>query len=88
MPPEVVTKPMRGPFGSRPPSKVSARFEHVVERAAIADAVALAHRQIGRVVAADGAGMRLRRRARFLRGAGLDRHDRFAGFERATGRRA
>ena len=63
------------------------RLHHVVEVAAIVDAVALAHREIGGVVAADRAGVRLRGGLRLRGGAGLDRDDRLAGFERARGRR-
>jgi hypothetical protein len=46
------------------------RFHHVVEVAAIVDAVALAHREIGGIVA-DRAGVRLRRGLRLRGGAGL-----------------
>ena len=63
-------------------------LHEIVERAAIDDAVAFAHRQIRRIVAADGAGMRARRRARFLRGAGLDRQHRLAGLVTRARRRA
>ena len=62
-------------------------LHHVVEVAAIVDAVALAHREIGGVVAADRAGVRLRGGLRLRGGAGLDRDDRLAGFERARRRR-
>ena len=61
-------------------------LHHVVERATIADAVALAHGEIGRIVAADDAGVGGGRGLRLGGGAGLDRQDRLAGFERAGGR--
>jgi hypothetical protein len=62
-------------------------LHHVVEVAAVIDAVAFAHREIGGVVAADRAGVRLRGGLRLGGGAGLDRDDRLAGFECAGGRR-
>ena len=60
-------------------------LDHVVERAAIDDAVALAHRQIGGVIAGDGAGVRLRGGLRLCRDAGLDGKDRLAHGECAAG---
>ena len=61
------------------------RFDEIVERAEIDDAVALAHGEIGGVVAGDRPGMGLRRRLRFRGCAGLDGEDRLAHGERAAG---
>ena len=72
-------------FRQPPALKRQRCFQQIVERAAIDDTVALAHRQIRGVVAADGAGMRLRGGSRSLRGAGLDREDWLAGGKRPSG---
>ena len=61
-------------------------LQHVVERAAIDDAVAFAHGEIGRIVAADRPGVGLRGRLRLRGGAGLDGENRLTGRERATRR--
>jgi hypothetical protein len=60
-------------------------FDQIVERTVIDDAVTVAHGEIGRVVAGDGAGVGLRGRLRWRRGAGLDGEDRLAHGKRAAG---
>ena len=60
-------------------------FQEVVEGAAMADAVTFAHREIGRKIATDDAGVGKCRGLRFCGDAGLDRKDRLAGRERAPG---
>ena len=61
-------------------------FDEVVERAIVDDAVALAHREIGGVVARDRAGMGLRGCLRLRRRPGLDGKDGLAHRQRAAGR--
>ena len=62
------------------------RLDEIVKRAATDDAVALAHRDIGGIVAGNRAGMGLRGRARLQRCTGLDRDDRLAHCKCAASR--
>ena len=61
-------------------------FDEIVERAAIDDAIALAHGEVGGIIAGDGAGMGQRGGLRFRGHAGLDGEDGLAHGERASGR--